>query len=109
LKILARYGTVINASATGLLIEIQRHDLSPEFLHQDLPLDAVLGGEVIMKVVEMSLDIDGTIVRAKETTQGNFEIAIDFAANAPAYWRECFAELLPHRGEVSHIQHAHLN
>ena len=109
LIILARYGTVINASATGLLIEIQRHDLSPEFLHQALPLGAILGGEVIMKVVEMSLDIDGTIVRAHETAQGNFEIAIDFAANAPSYWRECFAELLPHRGEVSHIQHAHLN
>lgn len=106
---LARYGTVLNASATGLLIEVQRNDLSPEFQHNELTLDAVQGDDVMMKVVEMSLGIDGKIVRTHETAQGNYEIAIDFAANAPAYWRECFAELLPQRGELSHIQHAHLN
>jgi len=107
--ILAHYGTILNASATGLLIEIQRHDLSPELQHNELTLDALHGDEMMMKIVEMSLDIDGKIVRTNETAHGSYEIAIDFAANAPAYWRECFAELLPQRGEFSHIQHAHLN
>jgi hypothetical protein len=107
--ILTRYGTILNASATGLLIEIQRHDLSPELQDNELTLDDLHGDEVMMKIVEMSLDIDGTIVRAHETVRGSYEIAIDFTANAPAYWRECFAELLPQRGEFSHIQHAHLN
>ncbi len=63
----------------------------------------------MMKVVEMSLEIDGKIVRSDETAPGRYEIAIDFAANAPAYWRECFAELLPERGELSRHTHAHLN
>lgn len=106
---LARYGTVLNASATGLLIEVQRHDLHPEFQQNELTLDAIQGDDVMMKVVEMSLEIDGKIIRTHETAQGSYEIAIDFAANAPAYWRECFAELLPQRGEFSRIQHAHLN
>jgi hypothetical protein len=107
--ILARYGTVLNASATGLLIEIQRNDLGPDFQHDEVTLDAIRGIEVMMKVVEMSLEIDGTIVRGQKTAQGHYEIAIDFAANAPAYWRECFAELLPQRGELSLMQRAHLN
>ncbi len=63
----------------------------------------------MMKVDEMNLEIDGKFVRANETAHGTYEIAIDFAANAPAYWRECFAELLPQRGEFSHAQHTHLN
>jgi hypothetical protein len=109
LMILARYGTVLNASATGLLIEIQRNDLGPALQHRVLTLDAIQGDEVMMQVVEMRLDIDGTIVRAHETAQGSYEIAIDFAASAPAYWRECFAELLPQRGEFSRMQRAHLN
>ncbi len=106
---LARYGTVLNASATGLLIEVQRNDLSPELQCNELTFDTLRGEDVMMKVVEMSLEIDGKLVRAEETEQGAYEIAIDFAANAPAYWRECFAELLPQRGEFSHAQHAHLN
>ncbi len=107
--VLARYGTLLNASASGVLIEIQPNDLSPELLHNELTLDAITGDDIMMKVVEMSLEIDGKIVRAQETACGSYEIAIDFAANAPAYWHECFAELLPHRGEFSHVQHAHLN
>lgn len=106
---LARYGTILNASATGLLIAIQRNDLGPEFQHNASTLDAIRGDEVVMKVVEMKLDIDGKIVRTHQTAQGNYEIAIDFAANAPAYWRECFADLLPQRGEFTRVQHAHLN
>jgi hypothetical protein len=106
---LARCGVVLNASASGLLIEIQRCDLNPEFLYGESSLDSVCGDNVMMKVVEMSLEIDGTIVRAKETAQGAYEIAIDFAANAPAYWRECFAEFLPKRGEIDAMQRAHLN
>ncbi|ETW99781.1 MAG: hypothetical protein ETSY1_13695 [Candidatus Entotheonella factor] len=106
---LARYGTVLNASATGLLIEIQRNDLSPEFQDHELTLDNIKGDDVMMKVVEMSLEIDGKIIRAHETAKGSYEMAIDFAANAPAYWRECFAELLPQQGELSRIQHAYLN
>ena len=107
--VLARYGTLLNASASGLLIDIQPNDLSPELLHNELTLDDIIGDDIVMKVVEMSLEIDGKIVRAQKTTQDSYEIAIDFAANAPAYWRECFAELLPIRGEFSHLQHAHLN
>jgi hypothetical protein len=107
--ILARGGTVLNASATGLLIEIQPHDLGPEFQNQALTFDAIRGEEITMKVAEMSLEIEGSFVRSHQTAQGSYEIAIDFAANAPAYWRESFAELLPQQGECHRIEHAHFN
>ncbi len=68
--VLARYGTVLNASATGLLIAVQRNDLGPELQQNELSLDAIQGDDVMMKVVEMSLEIDGKIVRAQETNQG---------------------------------------
>ena len=38
---LARYGTVLNASATGLLIEVQRNDLSPELQRKEFTLEAI--------------------------------------------------------------------
>lgn len=109
LMILAGYGTVLNASATGLLIEVQRCDVGPELQEHTLTLETVKGEDVTMEVVEMSLHIEGTIIRTHETARGSYEIAIDFAASAPAYWRECFAELLPQRGEFNQMERAPLN
>jgi hypothetical protein len=53
-----------------------------------------------MQIVEMALEIDGKIVRAQQATATYCEIAIDFTDNAPKYWRECLAELLPGLGEM---------
>ena len=93
--VLARHGTICNASATGMLIEVHYQDLNPDILGHDLPLNTIEGDYVIMKIAEMELDMDGTVIRAHYTRPGVCEIAIDFTDNAPAYWRECLSDLLP--------------
>ena len=92
---LARYGTIVNASATGLLIHVNPQNLNPEILQHNLPLEGIKGDYVTMKIVEMELEMDGTVMRARHLDQRLCELAIDFSDNAPAYWRECLAELLP--------------
>jgi hypothetical protein len=96
---LAHYGTIVNASATGLLIHVHAQHLHPEMLEHDLALESVEGDYVTMKIVEMELEIDGTVMRAHHLDQGLCELALDFSDNAPAYWRECLADLLPGLGE----------
>ncbi|HEY7493728.1 MAG TPA: hypothetical protein VIH59_21795 [Candidatus Tectomicrobia bacterium] len=100
MTVLAHDGTILNASATGLLIRVDRKALSSEVFQQDVPLTAIEGEHVVMQIVEMALEIDGRIVRARHATPAWCEIAIDFTDNAPAYWRECLAELLPGLGEM---------
>lgn len=95
----ARHGTIVNASATGLLIHVHAQHLHPEMLEHDLALESVEGDYVTMKIVEMELEIDGTVMRARHLDQGLCELALDFSDNAPAYWRECLADLLPGLGE----------
>jgi hypothetical protein len=92
---LARYGTIVNASATGLLIHVDPQHLNPEILQHHLPWESVEGDYVTMKIVEMELEMDGMVMRARHLDQRLCELAIDFSDNAPAYWRECLAELLP--------------
>lgn len=96
---LARYGTILNTSTSGLLIEVCPSDVSPEVLRNKLLLSRIEGEIILMTVDEMSLEIDGRVVRFCYNDKEMFEIAIDFTANAPAYWRECFADLLPSLGE----------
>jgi hypothetical protein len=96
---LARYGTILNTSTAGLLIEVCPSDVSPEVLQNKLPLNRIEGESVVMTVDEMNLEIDGRVVRFCYNEQEMLEIAVDFSANAPAYWRECFADLLPSLGE----------
>ena len=96
---LARYGTILNTSTTGLLIEVHPRDVSPEIAQNKLPLSCIEGKVVVMTIDEMNLQIDGRVARFCYNAQGILEIAIDFSANAPVYWRECFADLLPTQGE----------
>lgn len=96
---LARYGRVLNTSTTGLLIEVCQDDVSPEVLQNKLPLSRIEGQSVLLTIDEMNLQIDGRVVRFCYNAQEMLEIAIDFSASTPAYWRECFADLLPTQGE----------
>ena len=100
---LVRYGTIRNASATGLLIEVQRQDLSPVFVEHDLTLEDIVGDIVSLTIVEMELDLDAKIARTRDVDPTRCEIAVDFAEYAPAYWRESLAELLPSLGEMDRI------
>ena len=100
LTVLVHHGTILNASATGLLIRVERDALSPEILWHNVPLTTIEGEHVVMQIVEMALEIDGKIVRARQAAPTWYEIAIDFTDNAPEYWRECLADLLPGLGET---------
>ena len=102
LIVLAHHGTLLNVSATGLLIRVDRDALSAEIFRHAVPLTTMEGAYVVMQIVEMALEIDGKIVRARQAAPEWCEIAIDFTDNAPEYWRECLADLLPGRGEIVH-------
>ena len=100
LTVLAHDGTILNASTTGLLIRVDRDALSSEVFQHNVPLTTIEGEHVVMQIVEMALEIDGKIVRAHQIAPTWYEIAIDYTDNAPEYWRECLAELLPGLGEI---------
>lgn len=99
--VLAQHGTILNASAGGLLIRVCHSDLNAEIRRHTIPLHTLEGEPVVMTIHEMALTIDGRVVRAYQAAPEWCDIAIDFTENAPPYWRECLAELLPNLGEMA--------
>jgi len=99
--VLAQRGTIVNASAGGLLIRICHSDLNAEILRQTIPLHTLEGEPVVMTILEMALTIEARVVRTDQAAPEWCDIAIDFTDNAPPYWRECLAELLPGLGEMA--------
>ncbi len=95
---LAKQGSVKEASATGLLINLKREDLIPIILRRNLNIDILVGHRVMMHLTPLELDLSGVIVRTQFTgKEGGFDIAIDYAEEAPAYWRECLMDYLPEK------------
>lgn len=99
-SVIARSGIIINASTSGFLMELHREDLVPEHLRSNLSLDAALGQQVVLYLPQMNLDLDGTISRATHVGKGIYQLAVDFSADVPAYWRESLIDLLPQPGEM---------
>jgi hypothetical protein len=99
--ILASAGTLLNASASGLLIRVSCRALNPAMMQSNRALVVPKGTLIMMHIVEMALDIDGVIVRMDQTGPEWWDIAMDFTASAPAYWRECLVDLLPGVGEMT--------
>lgn len=97
---IAKNGSVIEASATGLLIHIDREDLVPQVLRKNLSLDCLIGDKVCFHLEEMNLEISGTITRTKLSGKKGFLVAVDYSDDAPEYWRECLTDLLPAPGEL---------
>jgi hypothetical protein len=98
--LLARTGTIVDASSSGFLLRVPRTQLVPKVLKSNLTIDCLVGERVMLQISEMNLEIDGTVTRTKLMGKGVFEIAIDFSEDAPAYWRECLLDLLPNVGEL---------
>lgn len=98
--VLVHSGTILNASATGLLVRVSRTALHPDLEQNTAALAALQGEYVVMRIVEMALDLEGMIVRTHQDAPEWVDIAIDLSASAPAYWRECLADLLPGLGEM---------
>ncbi len=102
--VLARCGRIVDASISGFLIEIERKDLVPDELRENLSLEATLGQQVALYLPQMNLDLDGTITRATHMGKGRFAIAIDFSFDVPEYWRACLIDLLPAPGEIDSLE-----
>lgn len=102
-KVLARCGRIIDASTSGILMHINRKDLMPRELRENLSLKELVGQHVVMFLPQMSLDLDGRITRADHVGKGVFEIGIQFSEEVPLYWRECLIDLLPAPGELEEI------
>jgi hypothetical protein len=99
-SVIANEGTIIDASASGFCLMIDRTSLVPRNLKATLSLDAIIGQQVVMFLPSMNLDLDGTIRRTQHRGKGLFEVAIEFSPDVPEYWRECLVDLLPAPGEI---------
>jgi hypothetical protein len=89
------FGHITDASSTGFKLIVKRQDLCGDDLKADMNIDAIQGLEVSLYIPIMDLDITGHISRTKYVSNKEYEIGIDFSADAPEYWRECLCDLLP--------------
>ena len=94
LEKLAKYGEIIEASATGILIKIDRQDFVSKDLRSNLNIDQLIGKEVFFNIHEMDLEISGKIARTKFLGKNGFVIAVDYSSDSPEYWRECLMDFL---------------
>jgi hypothetical protein len=96
---IARSGEIVEASTTGFLLIVKREDLIPSVLRKNLTLESIHGQKVLLHLPQMNIEISGRIARTKLLGKQGFEIGIDYADDAPEYWRECLVDLLPAPGE----------
>lgn len=97
---IARDCDLVEASASGLLLHIKRDSLLPSALRKNLSLDCLIGEKMFMRLADMDLEISGTVARTQLLGKAGFLVAIDYSDDAPEYWRECLADLLPQPGEI---------
>lgn len=100
-SVIAKSGRIVNASTSGFLVEINRKDLVPKTLRQNLNLESLLGQHVALYLPQMNLDLDGSVTRANHVGKGRFVIGVDFSYEVPEYWRACLVDLLPVPGEMT--------
>jgi hypothetical protein len=98
--VIAREGTIVNASRTGFMLKLDRKDFALKELRENLSLEELVGHQVVMYLPQMNLDLDGTVTRAEHIGKGLFQVAVTFSPEVPEYWRECLVELLPAPGEI---------
>ena len=95
LQKLAKYGQIIEASSSGILIKFKRTDFVDKQLKSNLNIDDLIGKDVYFNIHEMNLEISGTVARTRFLGKEGFLVAIDYTTDAPEYWRECLMDLLP--------------
>lgn len=91
----AKYGLILEASASGILMQFKREDFVAKELRSTLNLDTLVGKHVYVNIHEMNLEISGKVARTKFLGKDGFLVAIDYTEDAPEYWRECLIDLLP--------------
>ena len=92
---IAKDCSIVEASITGLLMQVRRQDLIPSNLRSNLTIDCLVGDEIFLRLEDMNLEISGKIVRTQFLGKTGFLIAIDYSEDSPEYWRECLMDLLP--------------
>jgi len=95
LERLAKYGQVVEASTSGILIHFNREDFLKKELRSNLNIDSLIGSKVYFNIHEMDLEISGTVARTQFLGKKGFYVAVDYSSDAPEYWRECLMDLLP--------------
>ncbi len=91
----AKYGQIVEASSSGILIKFKREDFVAKELRSTLNIDQLVGQNIFFNIHEMNLEITGKVARTKFLGKDGFLVAIDYTSDAPAYWRECLIDLLP--------------
>lgn len=99
-QVIARSARIADASTSGILLVINRKNLVPKNLRENLTMKEVLGQHIVMYLPQMNLDLDGVITRADHIGKGEFEVAVEFSRDVPLYWRECLIDLMPEPGEI---------
>jgi hypothetical protein len=91
----AKYGQIIEASSSGILIKFKRDDFVSKELRSNLSIDQLVGQNIFFNIHEMNLEITGKVARTKFLGKDGYVVAVDYTADAPEYWRECLMDLLP--------------
>jgi hypothetical protein len=94
-SVIARSALLVDISSSGLLLHVDRKHLVPKSLRENLTLQTLEGEHIMLQIKEMDLEIDGKVARTRMIGKGVFEVAVDFSAEAPEYWRECLVDLMP--------------
>lgn len=97
---IARDLHVVEVSSSGLLLQCERDSLIPASLRKNLTIDSLVGDHVFLRLADMNLEISGVVVRTQLVGKKGYIIAVDYSDDAPEYWRECLADLLPTPGEI---------
>lgn len=95
LQKLAKFGQIIEASSSGILIKFKRDDFVAKELRSNLNIDQLVGQNIFFNIHEMNLEISGKVARTKFLGKDGFLVAVDYTTDAPEYWRECLMDLLP--------------
>lgn len=95
LQKLAKYGQIVEASSTGILIKFKRDDFVSKDLRSNLNIDQLVGQKIFFNIHEMDLEISGKVARTKFLGKDGFLVAVDYTSDAPEYWRECLMDLMP--------------
>jgi len=91
--------SVVDVSATGVLLRVERDDIIALNLRSTLTLSVLHNVSVGFTIEIMDTHIEGVITRTKPEGKGTFVAAVDFREDAPEYWRHCLVDLLPSEDE----------
>ncbi len=93
--VVANQAAVRELNEEGLILTIKRENITVADLRNNLNLDSIIGEQVAFYIPSMDLDLDGEVFETKHMGNGVFEVIVKFSEEAPEYWRQCVADLMP--------------